>query len=215
MYTSTPTLNALRRVLPNASLSYRDALAVAEYQANRLVSAWGGGNRAITEDDMTALTRLTIERVMADSYESGQSQYRSGRWHISVNDTDSAERQLFTIAHELKHILDSGCDINRSYRHLTDRQIERICDHFAGCLLMSKRAIYALWGDGLRSPEALARACRVSLYAMNVRLDILGLRSRHQTGSTMTCSRGIQVARTSDTIPPHAPTTARLQGAHA
>lgn len=173
-----PTLASLRRLLPRRDITYAEAIMVAEQQANRLAAAWG--NRSIQESAILKLTRLDIVRVNFGEYpkcdgavHSGASRYHNGRWIIWLDASESETRQRFTICHELKHILD--WPHQSSYRNLTGQEIERVCDHFAGCLLMSKSSIYRLWGDGLRTPEALAAACRVSLAAMKVRLRILRL----------------------------------------
>jgi Zn-dependent peptidase ImmA (M78 family) len=161
-----PTLTALRRLLPRRALTYAEALVIAERQANRLAAAWG--NRSIQERDLCSLTRLDIVRTdlshkagFGESIHSGASSYRAGRWVIWLDEAESEARQRFTACHELKHIVDSPHQ--SSYRNLSEQQIERVCDHFAGCLLMSKRTVYRLWGEGLLTPEALASACRVSL----------------------------------------------------
>ncbi|CAM3526068.1 ImmA/IrrE family metallo-endopeptidase [Tsukamurella ocularis] len=176
MNTPAPlTLSTLRRMAPVYPVNFIEAKVVAERQANRLAAAWHAADRSIRESDITGLSRIAIERrtFTAASQHSGSSQWTNGRWVIALNDSESVARQRFTTCHELKHIIDAGC--SSTYSQLTEQEIERLCDHFAGCLLMSKRAIYRLWGDGLRTPEALATACRVSLAAMKVRLSVIGL----------------------------------------
>ncbi|MBF6171283.1 ImmA/IrrE family metallo-endopeptidase [Nocardia blacklockiae] len=173
-----PTLTSLRRLLPRREITYDEAIIIAEQQANRLAAAWG--NRPIQESDIINLTRLDIVRAdfgsrskRGSALHSGASRYHNGRWMIWLDASEVEARQRFTICHELKHILD--WPYQSSYKNLSQREIERICDHFAGCLLMSKVSIYRLWGDGLQTPEALAAVCRVSLAAMKVRLRILHL----------------------------------------
>lgn len=175
MNTTKSTLHNLRCLLPQRPVSYGEAITVAEHQANRLAALLGAESRRVDEADLTALTRMGIERVpgLATVGTSGHSRYQQGRWVISIDGGESLARQRFTIAHEVKHIIDSARP--RLYAQLTDAQVERVCEHFAGCLLMSKRAVYRLWGEGVRTPEALALACRVSVAAMVVRLRILRL----------------------------------------
>lgn len=61
---------------------------------------------------------------------------------IYVNNTCSKNRQIFTIFHELAHLMfhTSGIDvINDEYiHHLADnnKKIEIVCNHFAGCFLV-------------------------------------------------------------------------------
>ncbi|NKY25545.1 ImmA/IrrE family metallo-endopeptidase [Nocardia gamkensis] len=185
-----PTLASLRRLLPRRDITYAEAIAVAEQQANRLAAQWG--HHAIQESDILSLTRLDIVRAnfgehpkRGDAVHSGASRYHNGRWIIWLDASESEARQRFTICHELKHILD--WPHQSSYRNLTQQEIERVCDHFAGCLLMSKVSIYRLWGDGLRTPEALAAVCRVSLAAMKVRLRILRLPINNGSSGSYFC----------------------------
>ncbi|OFE08236.1 ImmA/IrrE family metallo-endopeptidase [Rhodococcus sp. 1139] len=174
-----PTLGSIRKLMPRWAMTYRQALRAAEKQATRLARAWQAENRAISEKDITSLTRMLIVRGDEQQREhvchSGSCRYEKGKWIIWLNPTETAARQRFTLAHELKHILDAGSLVEMIYRRLSAEEVERVCDHFAASLLMSKQAVYHLWGDGLRTPEALAMACHVSVSAMRRRMDTLGL----------------------------------------
>lgn len=176
MYHPTFTsLTGLRRLLPIRPVTYEEALVVAECQASRLASACGQLTGSIEAHDLLKITPITLEAVRpADrNRHSGSSMYRNGRWIIYLNPTESSPRQRFTLAHELKHIIDASN--TKAYSRLSEHQIEDICDHFAACLLMSKLSVHRLWGDGLRTPESLARAMRVSVGAVRIRLQTLGL----------------------------------------
>jgi IrrE N-terminal-like domain len=174
-HTTLTTLTGLRRLLPNRPVTYEEAIVVAECQANRLASISGQLAGSVEAHDLLKLTPITLEPVLPDDsdQQSGSSTYQRGRWIIRLNTMESSSRQRFTLAHELKHIIDAAN--TRAYSRLSNQQIERICDHFAACLLMSKLTVYRLWGNGLRTPEALARAMRVSHTAMIIRLKQLGL----------------------------------------
>jgi len=167
------TLAGLRRLLPHRAINYAEALVVAEKQANRLAA--NHRESSIQEADLLQLTPIRVETDLSlvDSEHSGGSRYEAGQWIIRIDPTEPTTRQRFTLAHELKHIIDAPNA--EAYTQLTDRQIERVCDHFAACLLMSKPSIYRLWGNGIRTPEALAAALRVSLAAVTIRLRTLGL----------------------------------------
>lgn len=169
------SLAGLRRLLPLRPVTYAEALIVAECQANRLASACGQLTGSIEAHDLLKITPITLEAIKpADRVRhSGSSAYRNGRWIIYLNSAESSPRQRFTLAHELKHIIDASN--SKAYSHLSAQQIELICDHFAACLLMSKLSVHRLWGDGVRTPESLARAMRVSVGAVRVRLQTLGL----------------------------------------
>jgi hypothetical protein len=190
MYPSTvTTLSGLRRLLPRRPVTFREALVVAECQANRLASASGQLTGSIEAHDLLKLTPITLEATKeSDRHRhSGSSTYRNGRWIIRLNTSEPSGRQRFTLAHELKHIIDASN--TEAYSELSDRQIERVCNHFAACLLMSRLTVYRLWGDGLQTPEALAQAMRVSVSATTIRLRQLGLRVA-SSKSTRLASRG-------------------------
>jgi len=53
--------------------------------------------------------------------------------------------------------------------------IERVCDHFAGCLLMPRAWVESAYARGLHDPLGLAQVFGVSPSAMTVRLRQLGL----------------------------------------
>lgn len=55
------------------------------------------------------------------------------------------------------------------------QRAERAADHFAACLLMPKRWVKRLWGEGTQTITQMAAAFGVSHQAMRYRLDQLGL----------------------------------------
>lgn len=183
----TTSLTRIRRLMPSRRLTLSEALQIAERQANLLSSAWGGGSRAIKEADFQSLTPIKIIRDRLPGTGSGTSRYHAGAWFVLLQRDDSLARQRFTLAHELKHIIDAGSDVEHAYRGLTDRQIERVCDRFAACLLMNKRLVYRLWGKGIHRPEDLAEAAHVSLPAMLIRLEALGLPINSNRAGDSTC----------------------------
>ena len=95
-------------------------------------------------------------------------------WGIRINGAEPITRQRFTLAHELKHILDTASE-DAIYGHLPkgparQRHIEAICDHFAACLLMPKAWVKSLWGQGVQDLSGLAWRFEVSQQAMLIRL---------------------------------------------
>jgi Zn-dependent peptidase ImmA (M78 family) len=59
-----------------------------------------------------------------------------------------------------------------------DRIIERICDYFAGCLLVPRNWLKRAWSNGIQSPTALAALFNVSTAAIAVRLQQTGIVER-------------------------------------
>ena len=118
---------------------------------------------------------------------SGKITYDSvnKEFYITVNKNDTKERQRFSIAHELGHyflhreILEQeGTHIDTLYRKTKTedeeaKQREREVDYFAGALLMNDLMLKNLRED--YSIAELADIFKVSVSAMTVRLDILGL----------------------------------------
>ena len=99
---------------------------------------------------------------------------------IAINGAEPWTRRRFTLAHELKHVLDNpyiemlypGRDGTPS-----GQRAETICDYFAACLLMPRLSVKAAWGQGNQRPDDLAAHFGVSRAAMGLRLHQLGLTS--------------------------------------
>ncbi len=93
---------------------------------------------------------------------------------IIVNNSDSKKAQLFTLLHELGHVLCGDMVIDGEEAGTSD--IEKWCDEFAGEFLMPKES--SCWagfsGTDLLSIKELAKRFHVSPYACLVRLKQLG-----------------------------------------
>ena len=123
-------------------------------------------------ETLEALPRLYLSYV--DSLPvSGLSRWQGQTWRIAVAAEDPLGRQRFTALHEFKHIID-----HTHQQFLPQGMAERVADHFAGCLLMPKRLVTRLWGQGVQDVEVLAEQFEVSEAAMAVRLSQIGLRRR-------------------------------------
>lgn len=97
---------------------------------------------------------------------------------ILVNETASATRQRFTIAHELAHLLLAAPDAPVTARRSRPRygDEERFCDDFAGALLLPADWLRAAAGGqppGLGLVRRLAKACSCSLAAVVLRCNQL------------------------------------------
>ncbi len=88
----------------------------------------------------------------------------------------SKNAQRFSLAHELKHILDNPF-VTIIYPRSDEctELAEQACDYFAACLLMPKRWLRQAWADGVRDVRVLARRFGVTQQAVNVRLLQIGL----------------------------------------
>jgi predicted transcriptional regulator len=188
---NTPTRSViahLRSMLPTRPLQVWEARRVAETQASRLRMLLGDPTPHFDTNQLGDLPRIAVtydDQLRA----SGSSHWRNGAWHIEINPGEALVRQRFTLAHELKHVIDAPL-VGRSYSEIAaridgDQQIEAISDCFAACLLMPKRWVKRLWGEGINDLTALADTFDVSTAAMKRRIEDLGLvdwpqRHRHR-----------------------------------
>lgn len=187
--TSSTALSQLRAIIPARSLQLWEAKRIAETQAARLRIILDATDANFDTNNLARLPRVNIERS-ASLLASGSTTWQAGSWRVRLKSTEALVRQRFTVAHELKHIIDAP-DASRMYSAIRDRidgerQVEAICDYFAACLLMPKRWVKRLWGEGNRELVQLAEAFDVSPVAMKRRLEHLGIvprPNRHQPHS--------------------------------
>jgi hypothetical protein len=169
-------LAALRALIPNRKLRFYEAQRLTELQASRLLAL-----RHITEAPVPSEIVSDLARIRVDYDDlptSGLSFWDGRDWVICLNTTEPDTRQRFTLLHEFKHIIDHGRTellYTDSHRTGGSDQAEHAADHFAGCVLMPKRLVYAAWRQGLRSHAELAMLFDVSVRAIEVRLDQLRL----------------------------------------
>ena len=168
-------LASLRALIPQRTVTFTEALRIAELQAARLRSLLDITDDSLPEEAIAGLPRIRIARRVLPT--SGMSYWDGQTWVIALNAREPETRQHFTLLHEYKHILDHG-HADRLYGTRTgsiDQQAENAADYFAGCALMPKRLVKRAWGNGIQTPEALADLFDVSPRAAQVRLAQLGL----------------------------------------
>jgi IrrE N-terminal-like domain len=168
----------LRAVCPHRSLTLGEGLRVAELQANRLLEAAEIREPAVPDAVVTNLPRVTLERVGRIPV-SGSVRWSKGLWVIALNRHEPRVRQRFSLAHELKHVLDApfGEALYPSWRGLSaDDRAEQVANHFAACLLMPKAWVRrAYFNQGITNLPRLAARFEVSQTAMRYRLESLGM----------------------------------------
>ncbi len=176
-------VSGLRALMPRRSIQVHEAYRVAELQAARVRMHFGDSSPFFDTAAFSKLPRIT---VMEDSklQASGVTEWSAGSWQISIRSDEAEVRQRFTLAHEMKHVLDAP-QLASAYKEVrsrsdANRQMEAICDYFAACLLMPKRWVKRLWGEGVHDLAALANAFDVSQVAMRRRLEEIGLIERRQ-----------------------------------
>lgn len=177
---ATGAIARLRALVPRRPLGIREAEGVAERQANRLRGELEVLGPIITEEHLAGLAWLTITRREGFPT-SGMATKTDFGWIIVLNAEEAMVRQRFSLAHEIKHVLDDGLiDFNGGLYPATrgyssEERTERVCDRFAAALLMPKVLLRADWSDGLQDIARLAKRYHVSRTAMSVRLSQLGL----------------------------------------
>ncbi len=173
----------MRSVVPRRLLTTREAELVAELQANCLLELAGLTQAPIPNELVTELPRIAV-RLDPDLPVSGSAQRAGGRWLLSINASEPWTRQRFSLLHELKQVLDHPY-VQQIYAG--DEQAEHLADYFAACVLMPRRYVKRVWGEGMQSLAALSNHFGVSERALALRLQHLGLRAplaRHQAGTT-------------------------------
>lgn len=172
----------LRTLVPDKRLSETTARRIIAAQAGRLRELLDLTGPAVPDSSLARLARIEIR--YEDLPSSALAHWELGRWLIIINATDPHERQRFSLAHELFHIINywTGPRLHPGTPWVSARtQAERLADYFAGCLLMPGAEITRLAHAGA-TPQELAKAFEVSVRAIGVRLSQLGL-----TGPTVRC----------------------------
>jgi len=172
-------LQQLRQLTPDRPLTDREARSIAERQAARFLLLSGISEPHVPATIITDLPRVSVE-VRRGLPKSGVTFWdnRAKLWRIWIRAHDVPVRQRFSLAHELKHVIDNEI-ITFAYPaidHRTSRQrSERICDYFAACLLMPRPWVKRAWAMRVQQLDALSEVFGVSNEAMARRLSDLGL----------------------------------------
>jgi len=172
-------LRELRAALPRRALHGSEALQLAERQAWLLRWQVGYGERNALATEVLQRLPFLFRPGLA---RSGLATKTQRGWAIVLHAGEPRVRQRFSLAHEIKHVLD---DALTSQLHgglypagggfTAVERTEWICDYFAACLLMPKLLVRRDWTAGLQRIVPLARRYEVSAQAMRVRLEHLGL----------------------------------------
>jgi hypothetical protein len=168
----------LRLLCPRRALAAWEARTIAERQAHRLQRLMRVEDPPFPEQAIECLPRVEVRHTTSRRL-AGALRWSGSTWCIVVNRHDPWGRQRFSLAHELKHLIDHPIRsaIYRDNRHASaSLQAERAADYFAACLLMPKVWVKRLfYDDGIRDARVLARHFQVSTAAMRYRLDQLAL----------------------------------------
>lgn len=183
MQETTPTLiDSVRSVMPTGMLgilqrgiSDAEARRTAERQAMKLLELLNITEPSVDIELLAELPDIEVG-VMSDMPVSGSSTWMDGKWHIQINADDSLWRCRATLAHEFKHILDDPFrevlypDWARSSTEPYG-PAERICDYFAGCVLVPTSWLRKAWANGIHDTARLASLFAVSEALIRVRIE--------------------------------------------
>lgn len=173
-------LSTLRDLIPLRPRSHAEALRLAELQATRLLALTDTTTGPVPEGVVSELPGVEVRYATGrDAPVSGLCKWEKGRYLIVVNGLEPLGRQRFSLAHELKHVLDYPfvATLYPALPGMTAAQRgELVCDYFAACLLMPRSWVKRAWcNDRIQEVAQLARRFDVSVQAMQVRLTALGL----------------------------------------
>ena len=167
----------LRALMPARAVTWSEAYSVAERQAARLLELMCVSEPPVPMFVISSLPGVTVDR-MAAWPTSGMAIAHGSGWRIVLCADEPRQRQRYSLAHELKHVLDDPV-VEQLFGHLApekrERRAETLCNYFAACLMMPRAWIKRDFCNGLQAPEDLARRYFMSRPAMQLRLDELGL----------------------------------------
>jgi len=167
----------LRALMPRRAMTWSEAYSVAERQAMRLLELMHVAEPPVPMFVVSSLAGISVDR-RADWPISAMAIAHGRGWRIVVCSSEPRQRQRYSLAHELKHVLDDPFD-EQLYGHLTPSKhktrAEALCNHFAACLMMPRAWIKRDFCRGLQVPARLARRYFMSRSAVRRRLAELGL----------------------------------------
>lgn len=167
-------LSVLRALRPDHhNVSYTEALQIAERQANKLLNLSRLTEPPVPSELITTMPTITVQHIKLVASGASFWDQRRRKWIIQLSRSDAPCRNRFTLAHELKHIIDHGSQhlLYRGTRRTSaEAQAERVADYFAGCLLVPRRLLRRAWHNGIQRTNDLAGLFHVSEHAICIRL---------------------------------------------
>lgn len=170
-------ITELRSLMPARAVTWSEAYSVAERQAARLLELMHVCEPPVPMFVVSSLPNVSVD-CRAGWPTSGMAIAHGSGWRIVLCADEPRQRQRYSLAHELKHVLDDPV-AEQLFGHLTpekrERRAETLCNYFAACLMMPRAWIKRDYCSGIQAPDELARRYFMSRLAMQLRLDELGL----------------------------------------
>jgi len=223
----------LEELLPGASISWAAPLEPefaiasiedAESAAEKLRSLWQLGIEPIPsmtellEERGIKVLALELPSVVSGSKAIALQAQLEAAAMIVVNSTHNGERQRFTLAHELGHL------VLRFGDELSDKQQEKAADRFAGAFLVAQEMLRKLVGNSrnvISMGELLAfkKIFKVSIAALAVRCRQVGIFTQAAYGKLFAALKSSGLvdvgAAEPEPIPPEIPDRMRRLGLRA
>src|SRR6266403_928090 len=127
------------------------------------------------------IRRVDLSHQIAAMIIRDRRHHSSSGYAIHGKANDNHRRQRFTIAHETAHyvlhrdLIGDGVTDDALYRSSLGDWYERQANKMAADILMPPQLVISLFKGGMRSLASLAKAFDVSIDAMRIRLEELGL----------------------------------------
>lgn len=184
--TTGAILTQTRKLSPKRAQTYGESLTVAKLQAltARKLLGMSTASKASLEWILN-LPRVRVQLLPAHKIQeitggdaSGfTTKTPDGHYLIAVNKNSSHTHRRFTLAHEVKHLIDYPyarilhAKLGLGNTERQEHQIERICDHFAAHFLVPSTLLKQAWARGIQDVSALAALFTVSTETMHIRLE--------------------------------------------
>jgi len=172
---------------PQAKEFHVESPEDAEGAAERLRSLWKLGIGPINsvtellEDKGVKIVEIEMAESVSGSKAFARQQNKAEAALIVVNSKHNGERQRFTLAHELGHLVLQFSD------SMPEKQQERAADRFAGAFLITQELLRKLVGNSRNAIAmgeliSLKRFFKVSIAALVVRCGQLGILTKAAYG---------------------------------
>ncbi len=170
-------ITTLRDMTPIRPLARIEAVQIAERQATRFLELSSVIRPPVDEALISSLPRFDVKRI-SPFPSSGAGRWVRGQWVVVLNGSEPRQRQRFSRAHELKHILDHPF-AKQLYGAIDpgerNQWVESLCDFFAGALLVPRPWLKRAFYSGDNSLASLSKEFDVSQAAIATRLNQIGL----------------------------------------
>ena len=134
--------------------------------------------------DVNIVTHISAELGFPDGVSAFSTKDMNNGWIIAINGRECIERQRFSLAHELAHIV---LNLNLAPKVYCSRDgrgwDEDLCDQFAGDILMPENMVRTMYQTNPKPFIGdIAKAFKVSWPVAQIQLKRLGLPFKLNTG---------------------------------